>query len=183
VSEAGHSYVDPPRQSLHSAAPRRRARGRSTRTEDNGCEIDWRERFALIGAEAGDASFVASGSSVGSLFRSASEELLAATVERADLIRDQVASQVMLVEEEFDFLLPRFLNGLVYLRETGRLLLRARDVRLDLSDKIHLHCDLAGEIFDPRRHKLIREVTRVTTRPLRFRREGGNWEAMVTLHL
>lgn len=183
MREAGHSYVESARRPPDSAGPRRRARGRSTRADDNGCEIDWRERFARIGAEAGDASFVASGSSMGSLFRNASEELLVATVERADLIRDQVASEVTLAEEEFDFLLPRFLNGLVYLRETGRLLLRAREVRLELSDKIHLHCHLAGEIFDPRRHKLIREVTRVTTHPLRFRREREIWEALVTLHL
>jgi SHS2 domain-containing protein len=144
--------------------------------------MDWRERFALVGAEVGDASFVASGPSVGSLFSHASEELLAATVERADLLRDQIASEVRLVETEFDFLLPRFLNGLVYLRE-NRLLLRAYDVRLDLSDKIHLHCHLRGEIFDPGRHKLIREVKRVTTHPLRFLRGRETWEALVTLHV
>jgi SHS2 domain-containing protein len=61
----------------------------------------------------GDACFLASGPTVESLFRNASEKLLEHTVERADLIRDRVASQVTLVETELDFLLPRFLNGLV----------------------------------------------------------------------
>ena len=144
--------------------------------------MEWRERFALVGAEVGDASFIASGPTVESLFRKASEELLAATVERAELIQEQVASEVTLVETELDFLLPRFLNGLVYLRETGLLLLRARDVHLDLSDKIRLHCHLGGEIFDPGRHKLICEVTRVTAHPLRLLHGRNTWEALVTLH-
>jgi SHS2 domain-containing protein len=145
--------------------------------------MDWRERFALVGAQPGDASFVARGPTLESLFRNASEELLALTVERADLIRDRVASDVMLVETELDFLLPRFMNGLVYLRETGLLLLRAREVRLDLSDEMRLHCHLGGEIFDPDRHKLIREVTRVSTHPLRFLEEERTWEASVALHV
>ena len=172
-----------PWRPLHSVPHPRAARGRADRAERAGCERGWRERFALVGAPAGDACFLASGPTVESLFRNASEKLLEHTVERADLIRDRVASQVTLVETELDFLLPRFLNGLVYLREAGLLLLRARDVRLDLSDKIRLHCDLAGEIFDPARHKLIREVTRVTTHPVRALHGRRAWEALVTLRV
>ena len=39
------------------------------------------------------------------------------------------------------------------------------------------------EIFDPDRHKLIREPTRVTTHPLRVCRGSERWEAQVTLHV
>lgn len=93
-----------------------------------------------------------------------------------------VASEVTLVETELDFLLPRFLNGLVYLRESGLLLLRAREVRLEFSDEIRLDCHLAGEIFDFGRHEFIHRVTRVTTHPLRFLERRGGWEALVTLY-
>jgi SHS2 domain-containing protein len=144
--------------------------------------MDWRTRFALVGAEMGDSSFVASAPTVEGLFRDASEQLLRATVERAEQIQDRVASEVTLVEVELDFLLPRFLNGLVYLRESGLLVLRAREVRLEYSDKVRLYCYLAGEIFDPAQHKLIRTVTRVTTHPLRFVERTGGWEVLVTLH-
>lgn len=144
--------------------------------------MDWRTRFALVGAEIGDSSFVATGPSVDRLFRDASEQLLRATVERADQIQDSVTCEVTLVEVELDFLLPRFLNGLVYLREKWLLLLRAREVRLEYSDKVRMQCHLAGEIFDPARHKLAREVTRVTTHPLRYVERTGGWEASVALH-
>jgi len=183
LREGEQSYAESPYQALRPPGYRRSARGHRNRADGDACGRDWRERFALVGAQFGDASFVASGPTLESLFRNASEELLALTVERADQIQDRVASDVMLVETELDFLLPRFMNGLVYLRETGLLLLRAREVRLDLSEKIRMHCHLAGEIFDPDRHKLIREVTRVSTHPLRFLHGRGTWEALVALHL
>jgi SHS2 domain-containing protein len=145
--------------------------------------MKWRQRFEMVGGAVGDASFVVSGPTIESLFLHASEQLLAATVERSDLIRDQVACEVTVVEREIDFLLPRFLNGLVYLRESGLLLLRAREVRLEFSDEIRLHCRLAGEIFDPDRHKLIREVTRVSTQPLRLLHGRRSWETSVALYV
>lgn len=175
------SYAEPSRLQLRYPDDPRQDRGCRTRAHRDRRGMDWRERFALVGARPCDASFVASGPTLEELFRDASERLLRSTVERADRIRDRVASEVTLVEDELDFLLPRLLNGLVYLRERG-LLLRARRVRLDVSERIRLDCRLAGEIFDPGRHKLVREVRRVTTCPLRSPRGERAWEALVTLH-
>ena len=79
------------------------------------------------------------------------------------------------------FLLLRFLNELVYLRDAEQLLLHAGRLRVESNERARLDAELWGEPLRPERHALATEVKAATAHALRVRATADGWEASVTL--
>ena len=139
-------------------------------------------RFSFVEGATSDLSFVAWGDTCEAALAAAAEALLAATVEDAAAVRDELTRRVDLVEGDLDLLLLRLLNELVYLRDAEGLLLRARQVRLDrVPEGQRIQVDLIGEPWCPSRHSPGAEVKAATAHGLALRAVDGRWEARATL--
>ena len=79
-----------------------------------------RGSFRFVDDVTSDASFVADGPTLPALFAAAADALLAATVERPDQVRALVRRELELDDERLDWLLLRFLNELIYLRDAAK---------------------------------------------------------------
>lgn len=132
-----------------------------------------------------DATFVAEAPTLAALFTAAADALLAVTVERPELVRPLARHEVALDDERLDWLLLRFLNELIYLRDAEGLLLRVERLALDGADApgagLRLRATLVGEPLDLTRHTAASEVKAATAYGLRVERAPGGWAASVTL--
>jgi SHS2 domain-containing protein len=132
-------------------------------------------------AEPKDLGFVIRGPTLEAVFQNASEQLLAATVERRDFVRNRVTVELKLVDDTLELLLSRFLEQLISLRETRGLLLRASNIQLQLTDEVALCSDLSGETIEVWQQPVTRHVKAAFVRQLRFNPGTGNWEVSVRL--
>jgi SHS2 domain-containing protein len=115
-----------------------------------------------------------------SLFREAAEGLFSVIV--AEIPRRGTARsiEVRLEAERADFLLVDWLNELLYVFETKRLLLGAFDVELRGTC---LRATALGRELDEERDRLLREVKAVTYHGLRVEERPDGWLAEVILDI
>jgi SHS2 domain-containing protein len=135
----------------------------------------------LAETEPKDLSFVAKGLTLEAVFQNASEQLLAATIENQDSVRNVVTLESKLIEETLELLLSRLLEELISLRETRGLLLRASKIQLQLTDEVGVCSELTGETAAVDRHSITRHVKAALVRQLRFNPGTGSWEVAINL--
>ena len=86
--------------------------------------------------------------------------------------------------ESLDLALLRFLEELVYYKDTEQLLLRPAGVAVVQRDgRWVIDGSLEGEFIDASRHELCADVKAVTLHRLEVRRANGSWEATVVLDI
>lgn len=141
-----------------------------------------RGSFRFVDEVTSDASFVADAPTLSALFIATADALLSVTVERPDLVRPLVRRELALDDERLDWLLLRFLNELIYLRDAEGLLLRADEMTVEGADSaLRLRATLVGEPLDLTRHTAASEVKAATAYGLRVEPAAGGWTASVTL--
>jgi len=138
-------------------------------------------RFEFVEGATSDLFFVARGPTVEAAFAAAGQAFLAATVERPEAVERRDRRSVALEEPDLELLLMRFLNELVYLRDTEELLLHPQHVEIVWDGSVHLRADLIGERIDRRRHTLASDVKAATAHGLRVAKTTGGWTATATL--
>ena len=141
-----------------------------------------RGSFRFVDDVTSDASFVADAPTLSALFTAAAEALLATTVEHPELVRALVRRELELDDERLDWLLLRFLNELIYLRDADGLLLRVDALALEGAEPdLRLRATLVGEPLDLTRHTVASEVKAATAYGLRVEPVHAGWTASVTL--
>lgn len=80
---------------------------------------------------------------------------------------------------ERDLLLAAWLNELIYLFETRRVLFNEFEI-LEMDDK-HLKARACGEALDPARHVLCGGVKAATLHQLSLQQDAAGWHAFVIL--
>jgi SHS2 domain-containing protein len=138
--------------------------------------------FEFVEGAPGDLSFVARGARREDALAAAAEALLAATVEDPASVRSETRHVVALDAPDWDLLLLRLLNELVYLRDAEGLLLRVGRIET-ASDgsRVRLDAELVGEPWDPARHRPAAEVKAATVHGLALRATDHGWLACATL--
>ncbi len=77
-----------------------------------------------------------------------------------------------------------FLQELIYFKDAERLLLRARDARIEERDeKYFLKAEAAGEPLDAARHHQRADVKAVTLHGFSVEKDDGGWKARVLLDI
>ena len=138
--------------------------------------------FEFVEGVTSDLCFVARGDSLPAVFAAAAAALLDATVEAPETLRETELRRLELSEPDLELLLLRFLNELVYLRDAHALLLRPRELRVEVAPgEARLVAELAGERVDPNRHRMASDVKAETAHGLSLVPEGAGFRATVTL--
>lgn len=135
--------------------------------------------FRLIATTA-DMGFIAYGRTLGELFCRAAQALTAITID-SKTIRAAEETTASVSGSEREELLLNWLNELLYLREVREFLGKEFTVE-ELEDR-RLRARIRGEQWDPRRHRLRREVKAVTYHRLQIRSTETGWEAQVIVDL
>jgi SHS2 domain-containing protein len=115
-----------------------------------------------------------------SLFADAGRGLFSLMVANLDAVRLVEEVSLGVVCDELDYLLFDWLNELLYIFETRRLVLVEFNVRASESS---LQATARGEPFDPARHQSEHEVKAITYHELKVMRENGGWLAEVIVDI
>ncbi len=136
--------------------------------------------FEFTDEVTSDLCYRAFGRTLADLFTAAAEGLLALTVENPDAVEPREEVALELEEPDRDLLLLRFLSELVYLRDARGLLLRVEEIEVDPGPPARLSARLAGERFDPERHRPGSEVKAITAHALEIRETARGYEVRIT---
>jgi SHS2 domain-containing protein len=129
------------------------------------------EHEADVGVRGrGDTPARAFSEAAGALFSLLCEDLSA--------IRPAVAVPVTCEAANLDELLVAFLNELLFLFDSRRMVFGVFDVRIDeTADGLRLTATARGEPFDPRRHEFTVLPKGATFTALAVKEEDGEWVA------
>src|SRR5204863_7314839 len=96
-----------------------------------------------------DIAFEATGCDLSELFRDAADATMNVMIDNVDAIQPRETRQIELPSDEIDMLLFDFLQELIYFKDAERLLLRARNARInDRDGKYFLKAETAGDPCD-----------------------------------
>ncbi len=114
------------------------------------------------------------------LFAEAARGLFSMIVPELDSVQPTQTRKFEIAGRERDYLFFDWLNELLYVFDTERLLLTVFDVAL-ASDG--LTATARGEPYDPQRHCLDHEVKAITYHGLRLQRDADGWLAEVIVDI
>jgi SHS2 domain-containing protein len=130
----------------------------------------------------GDVAFEASGKSREELFIAAAEATMNVMVENFENIQHQQEVVFNVEHPEFDLLLFKFLNELIYIKDSKRLLVRIEKVIFGEKESLLiLEARGYGEPLDPERHQLQVDVKAVTLHRFQVKQSEEGWKATVVL--
>ncbi len=129
-----------------------------------------------------DVAFEAWDKSLEAIFTASAEALLQTMVDEPGRVRSQVELPIAVEQQDLELLLFGFLNELIYLKDTRRVLLHVPLVRVvDTEVGFALHGTARGEGIDPRRHRQRVDVKAATLHRLQVVRDGVLWRATAVL--
>ncbi len=122
-----------------------------------------------------DIGIIARGRGLNELFASAAAGMVHLLADEKT-IRLEVKRNISLEAGDTETLLVEWLNELLYLLDTERLLLYEFEIRIELN-KLSAKC--RGMAIDRRKHELKREIKAATYHDLRITREGSLYSAKI----
>jgi protein archease len=129
-----------------------------------------------------DTGFIAEGTSLLELLRSAVDATLAVMIGDPDTLREQRVVPVRLEADEPAGLVFQLLQEVIFLKDKDRLLVRLTDGALaQRGEALVLEGVLAGEPLDELRHEAGTDVKAVTLHRFEVVEQGGRWRAQVVL--
>ena len=124
------------------------------------------------------------GDSLEEVFASAAEALTGVMVRDTQSISASQNQPVTLASEKLDLLLYKFLEELLYLKDTQQFLVTRPTVQVEQTDGAWtLTAIVSGEKLNPSRHEQIVDVKAVTMHDLWVRQDGPSWRAHVVLDI
>jgi SHS2 domain-containing protein len=131
-----------------------------------------------------DIAFEATGRDLPELFIAAADATMNVMIDNLDAIEPRQTQQIKLSNDNIEMLLFDFLQELIYFKDARRLLLRAREMRIDHKDEVYvLKATVAGERLEDTRHHQRADVKAVTLHGFSVREEDGGWKAKVLLDI
>ena len=129
-----------------------------------------------------DIAFRAWGKNLETTFVEAGDALMNVMVEELGSIETREGRRIQLENEALDILLFEFLQSLIYFKDSERLLLHPRVLKVTEQDsRLSLDATAGGESMDFRRHLFRADVKAVTLHRFRLEKSDEGWEAFVIL--
>jgi SHS2 domain-containing protein len=131
-----------------------------------------------------DIAFEATGRDLPELFIAAADATMNVMIDNLDAIEPRETQHIELVNDKVDMLLFDFLQEFIYFKDAERLLLRARDVRIEVGDeKYFLAAETTGQQLDTTRHHQRADVKAVTLHDFSVEKRDDGWKAKVLLDI
>jgi SHS2 domain-containing protein len=131
-----------------------------------------------------DIAFEATGRDLPQLFSDAADATTNVMIDNIHAIEPSETRQIELSNEKLDMLLFDFLQELIFLKDSQRLLLRMQEVRIDRTKETYfLKATAQGEPLDAARHHQRADVKAVTLHDFSLERVDGGWKAQVLLDI
>jgi SHS2 domain-containing protein len=129
-----------------------------------------------------DAAFEVRGKDLAELFSSAADATMNVMIEDLESIENREEMDISIENGELDMLLFNFIQELVFLKDTRKLLLRVRSVSIE-TDRLGftLHASCFGEKLDPEKHRPIVDVKAVTLYHFSLQQSDDGWKATAVL--
>jgi SHS2 domain-containing protein len=123
-----------------------------------------------------DLGIIVRGPDVGGLFSNAARAMTELMV-TGKLGEKRITREILLEAEDYPDLMVRWLGEVLYLFAGERLIIDTIEIRSLSPTKLGATVAMAG--FDPRRHRVIREIKAVTYHQISVERKDGEWEARI----
>jgi len=133
-------------------------------------------QYRLIDHTA-DVGYVCRGSSLARLFETCALSLAAMMFGTEQTADAAVSEQLEIDAGSIDMLLVHFLNEILYLWETARLV--PSDVNVESVTDMHMSARVRGERYDPAIHEVLCEVKAATYHMLAVEQCADGWKAEV----
>jgi protein archease len=131
-----------------------------------------------------DIAFEATGRDLPELFIAAADAMMNVMIDNLDAIEPRETQQIKLSNDNIEMLLFDFLQELIYFKDAKRLLLRAREVRIEHKDEAYvLKATVTGEQLDATRHQQRADVKAVTLHGFSVEQRDDGWKAKVLLDI
>ncbi|SRR6266481_58761 len=131
-----------------------------------------------------DIAFEATGRDLPELFREAADATTNVMIDNLDAIEPRETRRIELSNDELDMLLFDFLQELIYLKDSERLLLRIQEVHINEKERRYfLKATAEGETLDAERHHQRADVKAVTLHDFSVVQEKGGWKTRVLLDI
>ncbi|MRR53594.1 MAG: archease [Deltaproteobacteria bacterium] len=131
-----------------------------------------------------DVAFEALGKSVEEVFFAAAEATTRVMIEDPGAIRARENISFNLENTELDMLLFDFLQEIIFLKDSRRLLLRVNSLHINVdSSPLTLTAEAAGETMIQGHHPLLTDVKAVTLHRFEIKRNESGWIATVILDI
>src|SRR5437867_2892732 len=131
-----------------------------------------------------DIAFEVTGCDLAALFSGAADATMNVMIDNLDAIESRETRQIELSDDKIDMLLFDFLQEFIYFKDARRLLLRARETKIDQKAEAYfLRATVAGEQLDDTRHQQRADVKAVTLHGFSVQKHGGGWKARVLLDI
>jgi len=131
-----------------------------------------------------DAAFEARGDTVEEIFLAAAEATTRVMIEDPDTIRAKETIFFHLENTELDMLLFDFLQEIIFLKDSRRLLLRMVSLQIDREcSPLTLTAEAVGEAMIQGHHPLLTDVKAVTLHRFEIKQNEGGWIATVILDI
>ena len=131
-----------------------------------------------------DVAFEAWGESLEETFIAAADATMNVMVEDVSSIGRVHQITVELGHDQLDLLLFSFLNELIFLKDTRKLLLRVQAISIGMEDgRYTLKSTLYGETPEAGRHGLLTDVKAVTLHRFSLKQAEKGWKAFVILDI
>ena len=131
-----------------------------------------------------DIAFEAWGNTLEEMFTAAAEATMNVMIESLDSIARRELREFHLENAALDMLLFDFLQELIFFKDSERLLLRVREIRLEERDGNYSLAALTqGEPLDPDRHEQRVDVKAVTLHQFCLEKTDQGWMTRIILDI
>jgi protein archease len=131
-----------------------------------------------------DIAFKGWGTSLEETFQTSAEATMNVMIEDLNAIQPREEKRLVLENEALDMLLFDLLQEIIYYKDSERLLLRIKDVKIEeTSGAFFLTATAYGEKLDPSVHAQRVDVKAVTLHRFALERKEGGWETLVILDI
>jgi SHS2 domain-containing protein len=131
-------------------------------------------------AHTADVGLRIEAADLNTLFAEAGRGFFSLIVVELESVECRIEQRLEIEGSDLEFLLVDWLNELLFLYESQRLLLRRFEVAVGPEG---LRATVSGEPFDESRHQLDHEVKAVTYHGLKVQQAGEGWNAEVILDI
>lgn len=127
-----------------------------------------------------DICFEAYGKNLNLLFKHASLALTEVMIDSTS-IEGKLIRNMKMDSESLEDLLFQFLEELVYLKDSDRLIFKTFNIHVINTERPWLTAELKGEEISPQKHKLRTDVKAVTYHMFTLKKEKNYWRARVVV--